>query len=307
MPKAEPDAVFPQLGEHQFLLYESQIYGPFMAMDMRAVQLWSSPLPLRLVMISPDFRTGHLRRHHHLFYELALVLRGRCTWHLGTGRRRVRLISGEALLLPPRRLHAEEIAAGEKARLAWLGFEFEGKPPAWCQQPIPLEEDAAEIANYLEAIAREHHSNDTRSQTRIRLALQSVLLLLERRAEGSRDPVAARAGLNPRQTHTVESAAHYFRNNLRDPLSVAQLAAYHSLCPGHFSSLFRRQHRITPRGFLRQARVQRAADLLAETEMPLKEIASECGFVDSAHLCKSFKQDRRVTPNRFRAKTRRKS
>ena len=273
---------------------------------MRAVQLWSSPLPLRLVMISPDYRAGHLRRHHHLFYELALVLGGRCTWHLGNGRR-VRLNPGEALLLPPRRLHAEEIAPGEKARLAWLGFDFDGKAPAWCQQPIPLGEDAPEIAGYFEAIAREHHSNDVRSQTRIRLALQSVLLLLERRAEGSQDPVTAQSGLNPRQTHTVESAAHYLRNNLRDPLSVAQLAAYHSLCPGHFSSLFRRQHRITPRGFLRQARVQRAADLLAETEMPLKEIAAECGFVDAAHLCKSFKQDRRVTPNRFRAKMRRKA
>ncbi len=135
-------------------------------------------------------------------------------------------------------------------------------------------------------IAREHHRNDdARSQTRIRLALQSVLLLLERRAEGSRDPVTAQSGLNPRQTHTVESAAHYFRNNLRDPLSVAQLAAYHSLCPGHFSTLFRRQHRITPRGILRQARVQRAADLLAETEMPLKEIAAECGFCSTRRTC----------------------
>ena len=273
---------------------------------MESVQLWASPLPLRMVMISPDFRTGLPRRHRHLFYELALVLGGRCTWHLGTGRRRVRLNSGEALLLPPRRLHTEEIAPGEKARLAWLGFDFDGKVPAWCQQPIPLEEDAPEIAAYFEAIAREHHLNDARSRTRIRLALQSVLLLLERRAEGSRDPVTAQSGLNPRQTHTVESAAHYFRNNLRDPLSVAQLAAYHSLCPGHFSTLFRRQHRITPRGFLRQERVQRAADLLAGTEMPLKEIAAECGFVDAAHLCKSFKQDRRVTPNRFRARMRRK-
>jgi len=274
---------------------------------MRTVQLWKSSPPLRLIMISPDFRIGPLRRHHHLFYELALVLSGHCTWHLGTGRRRVRLNPGEALLLPPRQLHAEEIAPGQKARLAWLGFAFEGKPPAWCRQAVPLGEDAPEITAYFEAIAREHHLGDARSQTRIGLALQSVLLLLERRAEGSRGPGTTRSALNPRQRHTVESAAHYFRNNLRDPLSVAQLAAYHSLCPGHFSSLFRRQHRITPRGFLRQARLQRAADLLAETEMPLKEIAAECGFVDAAHLCKSFRVDRRTTPSRFRAKVRRKS
>lgn len=267
---------------------------------MANVQLWKFPPPLRMVTSSPDFRTHVLRRHHHLFYELALVLGGRCTWHLGNRSRRVALNSGEALLLPPRTLHAEDVAPGEKARIAWLGFDFGGKMPAWCRRPIPLGDDATEMTGYFEAITREHHLADARSQTRIGLALQSLLLLLERRAEGSRDTATLQSELNPRQTHTVESAAHYFRNNLRNPLSVAQVAAYHSLCPGHFSSLFRRQHRITPRGFLRQARLERAAELLAETEMPLKEIAAQCGFVDAAHLCKSFKQDRRVTPNRFR-------
>jgi AraC-like DNA-binding protein len=274
---------------------------------MTHVQLWTSPLPLRLVTFSPDHRPQTLRSHRHLFYELALVLSGRCAWQLGTRRPRIEVNSGEALLLPPRLLHAEQGASGERTRVAWLGFDFGGKMPAWCRRPIPLCEDAPEMTGYFEAIAREHQLADARSQARVGFALQSLLLLLERRAEGSRDPAKTRSGLNPRQTHTVESAAHYFRNNLRDPLSVAQVAAYHSLCPGHFSSLFRRQHRITPRGFLRHARLQRAADLLAETEMPLKEIAAQCGFVDAAHLCKSFKQERRVTPNRFRVKMRRKN
>jgi AraC-like DNA-binding protein len=271
---------------------------------MANVQLWKSPLPLRLVTFSPDHRPSG-GRHLHPFYELALVTGGRCTWQLGARRRRVLINAGEALLLPPRTLHEEKVGPEEKARIAWLGFDFAGRVPSWCQQPIPLGEDATEMTGYFDTIAAEHHWTDVRSQTRIALALQSLLLLLERCAEGSRHRVAARSKLNPRQTHTVESAAHYFRNNLRDPLSVAQVAAYHSLCPGHFSSLFRRQHRITPRGFLRQARLQRAADLLAETELPLKEVAAQCGFVDAAHLCKSFKQDRRVTPSRFRARTRR--
>ena len=273
---------------------------------MANVQLWTSPPPLRLVTFSPDFRSHALRRHHHLFYELALVLGGRCAWHLGSRSRRIALNSGEALLLPPRMLHAEDVVPGEKARVAWLGFDFAGKTPAWCQQPIPLKEDTAEMAGYFEAIVREHQLTDARTQTRIGLALQSLLLLLERCAEGPRDPAAARSNLNPRQSHAVESAAHYFRNNLQDPLSVAQVAAYHSLCPGHFSSLFQRYHRITPRGFLRQVRLQRAGELLTESEMPLKEIAAQCGFVDAAHFSKSFKQDRGMTPNRFRSKTRRK-
>ena len=270
---------------------------------METVQIWKSPPVLRLITFSPHHRTHYSRRHHHPFYELGLVLRGRCTWHL-PARKRHTLRAGEALLLKPGSTHYEEVPPREEARLAWLGFEFAGPAPKWCQRGIALEDDAAEIAGYFTTIAREHPRTDGRSQALVNLALQSLLLLLERRAEGSRRLAAASSALNPRQTHTVESAAHYFHQNLRDPLSVAQLAAYHSLCPAHFSSLFRRHHRISPRRFLRQARLQRAIDLLGESELTLKEIAAQCGFVDAAHLCKSFKLDHRVTPGVYRKQVR---
>jgi AraC-like DNA-binding protein len=255
-----------------------------------------------MITFSPHHRTYYSRRHHHPFYELALVLSGRCTWHLAG--RRIMLRAGDALLLKPGTAHREEVLPAENARLAWLGFECKGQPPPWCQRLVSLGDDGSEIAGYFTAIAREHHLTDGRSQARVNLALQSLFLLLERRAEGSRQPVAARSALNPRQTHTVESAAHYFHRNLRNPLSVAQLAAYHSLCPAHFSNLFRRHHRISPRRFLRQARLQRAENLLGESELTLKEIAAQCGFVDAAHLCKSFKADHRVTPGVFRRQMR---
>jgi AraC-like DNA-binding protein len=270
---------------------------------MANVQIWKSPPALRLVTFSPHHRTRYAHWHEHTFYELALVLGGRCTWRLGP-RRRVALRSGQAILLKPRVRHCEEIEPSEEARLAWLGFDFAGPSPEWCHRAVALEEDAAEIASYYDAIDHEHHLTDARSQTRVDLALQSLLLLFERRAEGSRRPTAVTTSLNPRQTRTVESAAHYFRRNLQHPLSIAQVAAYHSLCPAHFSSLFHRHHRITPRGFLRQARLQSAADLLAESELTLKEIAAKCGFVDAAHFCKSFKEERRITPGLFRAQTR---
>ncbi len=228
---------------------------------------------------------------------------GHCEWRLGK-RRRVMLHTGEAMLLKPGLQHCEQVNAPGRVRLAWLGFDLEGGEPDWCQQAISLDADVAEITGYFDAISREHHLADGRSRMRINLALQSLLLLLERRAETARDEEASavppQSNLNPRQVHTVESAAYYFQNNLQRPLSIAQVAGYHSLCPAHFSALFRRHHRMTPRTFLRLARLQRAVDLLAESDLTIKEIAAQCGFVDSAHLCKSFKQEHSVPPNVFR-------
>lgn len=267
------------------------------------MQIWASAPTLRLVSFSPHHRTRHLRFHRHPFYELGIVMGGFCDWRVGR-RQRFALRPGQAILLKPEALHCEEIQVADEARLAWLGFDFEGKPPAWCHRPITLDADTAEINGYFETISREHHRSDPRSQTRINLAMQSLLLLIERCADGQPDSPSVRSSLNSRQTRTVESAAHYFRHNLQRPLSIAQVAAYHSLCPAHFSSLFRRHHAVTPRGFLRQARLQRAADLLAESDLTLKEIAAQCGFVDAAHLCKSFKQEHRIAPGLYRNRSR---
>lgn len=267
------------------------------------MQLWHAAPNLRLVSFSPHHRVREPRWHQHPFYELGLVLSGRCTWHLG--RKRLTLRAGEAILLRPRTRHGEVIEAGYDARLGWIGFDFNGAAPPWCHRIVQLEDDASEVAGYFDAISSEHHLADDRSRTRVGLALQSLLLLLERHAEGSPErPAPVGSSLNPRQLRIVESAAHYFRGNLSHPLAIAQVAAYHSLCPAHFSTLFRRHYRVAPRGFLLQARIERAADLLAESELALKEIAAQCGFVDAAHLCKSFKKEHRLTPIIFRTRMR---
>jgi len=272
------------------------------------MQIWASPPVVKLVASGRHQSARSFSRHDHPFYELGIVLSGQCDWRLG-GRQRLGLQAGEAILLKPKTLHHEEIRPGNWARLAWVGFDFDGAPPEWAQRAVATEEDFPEIANYFEILAREHHRADLPSQVRVGLAVQSILLLVARRAEGSRQqsvlsrPTRTGSDLNPRQVDRVESAAHYFRTNLSNALSIAQVAAYHSLCPAHFSSLFRRYHLVSPRRFVRQARLERVAELLQSSDLALKEIAAQCGFVDAAHLCKAFKQERGMTPRLFRTRS----
>jgi len=271
---------------------------------MDSEQLWHPPLTLNLVTLNernypqPDRR---LYWHSHPFYELGLVLEGRCIW--GLGSRKVMVCAGEAILVRPGQRHSETVPPEGRATLAWLGFGPSRQPsPAWSGRPIGLGEYAAEVAATFEVIMREHPRGDELTQARVHLALQTILLLVCRQATLQGEPEPA-SDLNPRQTHCVESAAHYFRQNLADCLSIAQVAAYHSLCPAHFSSLFTRHHGIGPRAYLLRVRLEQAATLLErEPTLGLKEIARRCGFSDAAHLCKAFRKGYAMTPLRYRTR-----
>ncbi len=277
---------------------------------MADIQLWEKSPPLQLVAESRRWgRQSDPRWHRHPFYELGLVLSGTCHWGIRP-KGMVPLQAGKAILLRPGTEHCELASLGPPPHLGWIGFAFEGVPPRWTNRPISLGDDFTEIVACFQAVYREHHRTDPRSMKRVELALQNLLLLAARQAEAEPNRASLRdfrgsdvsrsTLLNPGQIRRVEAAAHYFRQNPEQPMKIAQVAAYHSLCPAHFSILFRRHHRMTPRAFLVRARLERARRLLEESDLTLKEIAPRCGFVDSSHLCKAFKKERAMTPQAFR-------
>ena len=273
---------------------------------MAEIQLWEGEVEIRLVAETRYSASRALYWHRHPFYEIGLVLSGECFWRVGsrTGpRARHRLRAGEAILLPPETWHSEEVSAGGEARLAWIGFGCAVPPPVWTGRPVALGDDAAEVIQAFLSVYREH--SQPGNGPRIRLALQTILLLISRQAQAREregGPVSDDGipGLNPRQLRSVEAAAHTLRENLNSRLTIAQIAAYHSLSAAHFSTLFHRRHGTTPRAFLRRARVEKAEELLALSDLSVKEIAAITGFVDSPHLCKAFRALRGTTPRSVR-------
>lgn len=243
------------------------------------------------------------RWHSHPYHELAIVFSGECDWRIGTKGRRKRetVVAGEALLLSPETLHAEEIIRPREASIGWIALDHTAPAPPWCGRRIALGHDFEEIVRLFNAIDREQ--NQPGNELRLQLALQMILVLIARQAEHRHDQRPASAspgGLNLEQIRRIEAAAFTMRNNLTAPLSIAQVAAFHSFSPAHFSTLFRRHFLTTPRAFFREARVEKAAELLAGSSLTIKEIALETGFADSAHFCKAFRAHRGVAPGTYR-------
>jgi AraC family transcriptional regulator len=109
------------------------------------------------------------------------------------------------------------------------------------------------------------------------------------------EPAASRMG--PRW---LRSARELLDGRFDEPVSLRGLAREAGVHPVHFAAAFRRFHGCSVGEYLRRRRLQYARRRLANTEVPLAQVASEAGFADQSHLTRTFKRFTGMTPSRYR-------
>jgi len=91
--------------------------------------------------------------------------------------------------------------------------------------------------------------------------------------------------------------------NLRDTLSIDQLASRLGMSVRNFSRTFAREFRSTPARFIAGLRLETAKRLLQDSEKGLKQIAAECGFGSVDSMQRVFRQQTNMSPAAFRRKS----
>jgi transcriptional regulator GlxA family with amidase domain len=92
----------------------------------------------------------------------------------------------------------------------------------------------------------------------------------------------------------------WVRVRLADPPSVEEMASRARMSPRTFARRFRDTTGATPHAWVVQQRVQRAQDLLEESDLTIEQIARECGFAGGAGLREHFVRLRGVSPQSYR-------
>ena len=88
--------------------------------------------------------------------------------------------------------------------------------------------------------------------------------------------------------------------SLATPLRNRDLAALVDFSEFHFNVAFRNSLGTSPHEFLIRRRIEHAQQLMLSTDMPLCDIASDCGFADQAHLSRLFRKVVGETPAAWR-------
>ncbi|MDZ5696073.1 AraC family transcriptional regulator [Chelativorans sp. M5D2P16] len=90
------------------------------------------------------------------------------------------------------------------------------------------------------------------------------------------------------------------RARLSEDISLDELAAEARLSPFHFARMFKQSVGVPPRVYLTQLRMERACELLEQTDLPITEIAQEVGYSSNQVLARVFIKHRHLSPSDYR-------
>jgi AraC family transcriptional regulator len=130
-------------------------------------------------------------------------------------------------------------------------------------------------------------------------ALATVIAhrLLQTQRSQSGQELGTNRGLSPRDKATL---IDYINAGLHESLSLNSMAETVKLSPFHFSRLFKQSFGEPPHRYLTQKRIERAKQLLANSEQSVAEIAYSVGFGESSSFTAAFRKATGTTPARFR-------
>ena len=100
--------------------------------------------------------------------------------------------------------------------------------------------------------------------------------------------------------HKLLLVTRYIADALEQDIKLADLAQLVGVSQSHFSRQFKKSMGLTPYQYLLQQRIERAKQLLKQTQRPLVDIALVCGFDSHSHFSRQFRKAAGMTPSAYR-------
>lgn len=266
---------------------------------------FENKLPLRLI----DHGTGGPKSalpHWHQAVELGYVYKG----HPGTVH-----IGGTTFHMRPQHLyvvnsevvHSYEVILDEQDQVvtflipaAWLRTVVnQTKLPIW--GPLDLDLKTTQYRDLYQVIQRLAMSvrDAVNTQAAYLIKLGSSYQLI---GELMKQLTVQGESTNAQQPlpQPLRQAVNELQENYAKPVAIAELAASLNYSSVYFSRYFKRYLGISPKAYLSQVRLQRAAELLITTSDSIQTIALKTGFRTTKNFFVTFKDWFKMTPKSYR-------
>lgn len=252
--------------------------------------------------------------HWHYELEVGIILRGKAAVCAGTER--FTLGPGEGFFINSEVLHAlrsqdaspcllrsavfhPRLIGGSVDSVFWQnyvqpliadearqGLRFDGAAP-WHGQAVEA------IAAAWRSCEEERPGHDLQ----VREALSQLAFLLSRnrsvRAEAPPEKVL-------RNETRVKQMLRFIEENYDSQLTIADIADSATISESECLRCFRGTIGVAPIQYLKQFRIQKAAELLLSSGESVGEVGARCGFPDASYFTKTFRELKGCTPSAYR-------
>lgn len=248
------------------------------------------------------FPSGHAGRlHAHTHFELVYVASGQGRFECA-GRVQA-FPSGTLLLIRPGDAHRFSASAGAPLEMLYLGFSFDAAPGFRApdsSRPLPdgpvTEWMREEIRGHLPALRACGEGESLRAYGVRFLPLLGRVAGLLHEAR----PLSG-AGVPDLRAQMVQKVRAILLADLAGAITVPSMARRFHLSPAYFGELFKRLAGMSLKEYHRNLRLQRALELLKQTDRSVSAIAADVGMDDIAYFSRSFKRRFGVSPRKARA------
>lgn len=143
------------------------------------------------------------------------------------------------------------------------------------------------------AVVAEDHGKE------LALEVAKVLLVVMKR-QGGQTPYSPLLAAVQRDGSVIARVQAHVVDHIEEPYTIARMAEIASMSSRNFARAFQREVNLTPMQYVQNARIDHARKLLEGCELPLKVVASRCGFGSARHMRKLFSERIGLSPNQYR-------
>lgn len=234
-------------------------------------------------------------------YQLVYIARGRGWFECESQRRRI-VEAGSVILVFPNVWHRyrpdEEVGWKE----LWVGFD--GDTPRRLARHGFFSPKRPIIRPRHEELFLELFSSLVGAMKANQPALQQVMAGITNYLLSLLYSTEQTAPESPGASLAITEALRLMNADLRAPIHLEQLAERLHVSCRWLRRSFAQHTGMSPYQYLLQLRIARARALLAETNLTVKEIAAQTGFVEEQYFCRLFKKKNGIAPGQWRLRSR---
>lgn len=104
-----------------------------------------------------------------------------------------------------------------------------------------------------------------------------------------------------RDGERIKVMLQYIQTHYDEELSLAKIAGSAAVSANECLRCFRAMIGSTPIQYIKQLRIQKAAELLLTTDLKVSDIGARCGFQEMSYFAKTFRELKGCTPSEFRS------